>query len=218
MSYRRVEKSARARLCNCRGDFRNFPKTVSFSRDREEDNDDQIPIIHAETTLPKEFYGEYYISEMVRYPTDSRRLIVSEDEEGLSTGVMFLNREINVDTLDENFELGPYNGLRKHHKDDKIPPASLKPASETFFSLFSKKLQAEPMDGLGSIPSGLVNFFRSFLVDIAGTVCAESSRASPRIEVRKIWKSSTKVVVPRSRFITNPYKRGRQRNRSTSRS
>ncbi|XP_076235027.1 cilia- and flagella-associated protein 61 [Calliopsis andreniformis] len=117
------------------------------SYDREEDNDDAIPIIDAESTLVKEFYGEYYVSEMVRYPSDYRQLIVSEDEEGLATGTMFLNSAIDVDTLNENFELVLYNGLRKPHEDDKIPPECFKPASETFFSIFSRKPQEEAMTG-----------------------------------------------------------------------
>lgn len=107
--------------------------------DREEDNDDVIPIIHAETGLLKEFYGEYYVSEMVRHPDKSRRLIVSEDDDGMATGVMFLNSTVDVDTLNENFELGPYNGLRKPHENDQFPPEYMDPASETFFEFFSKK-------------------------------------------------------------------------------
>ncbi|XP_053977113.1 cilia- and flagella-associated protein 61-like [Hylaeus volcanicus] len=114
--------------------------------DREEDNDLVIPIIDAESKLVKEFYGEYYVSEMVRYPNDYRQLIVSEDKEGLATGVMFLSSRIDVDTLNENFELGPYNGLRKPSENDVIPPESMEPASETFFSIFSRKPRAETID------------------------------------------------------------------------
>ncbi|KOC59239.1 Uncharacterized protein C20orf26 [Habropoda laboriosa] len=114
----------------------------------EEDNDDVIPIIHAETALVKQYYGEFYASEMVRYPDEQRRLIVSEDDEGLATGVMFLNSRVDVDKLSENFELGPYNSLRKPHKNDRFFSESMEPASETFFSIFSRKPHEKMPEGV----------------------------------------------------------------------
>lgn len=98
-----------------------------------------IPIIDADSKLLKECYGEYYVSEMVRHPNNRRRLIVSENHEGLATGVIFLNSTINVDLLDDHFELNPYNGLRKFHEDDLILAGNVEPASEIFCSIFSKK-------------------------------------------------------------------------------
>ncbi|XP_076629845.1 cilia- and flagella-associated protein 61 [Colletes latitarsis] len=113
----------------------------------EEDNDLVIPIIGAESRLVEEFYGEYYVSEMVRYPNDYRQLIVSEDHDGLATGAMFLNRRVDVDVLNENFELGPYNGLRKPSEDDVFPPGSMEPSSETYFSIFSGKPRTKRIYG-----------------------------------------------------------------------
>ncbi|XP_076759809.1 cilia- and flagella-associated protein 61 [Xylocopa sonorina] len=113
----------------------------------EEDNDDVIPIIDAESTLLKEYYGEFYLSEMIRHPDGCRQLIVSEDDDGVATGVMCLNSTVDVKTLNENFELGPYNGLRKPHKDDRFPPESMMPDSETFFNIFSRKLRVETTEG-----------------------------------------------------------------------
>ncbi|KAK1125027.1 hypothetical protein K0M31_006364 [Melipona bicolor] len=110
----------------------------------EEDNDDVVTIIDAKTSIVKEFYGEFYVSEIVRHPDNRRRLIVSEDDEGLATGVMFLNGNIDVDTLNENFELIPYNGLRKPHEMDKFPQEITQPASEIFFSIFSRTPRDEP--------------------------------------------------------------------------
>ena len=92
----------------------------------------------------KEFYGEFYVSEMVRHPDNCRQLIVSEDDEGLATGVMFLNSNIDVDTLNENFELIPYNGLRKPHETDKFPREITQPTSEIFSSIFSRTPRDEP--------------------------------------------------------------------------
>ncbi|XP_043265617.1 cilia- and flagella-associated protein 61-like [Colletes gigas] len=132
---------------NSRLRIRRIVENETFPRDREEDNDLVIPIIGAESRLVEEFYGEYYVSEMVRYPNDYRQLIVSEDHDGLATGVMFLNRRVDVDALNENFELGPYNGLRKPSEDDVFPPGSMEPASETFFSIFSGKPRTKRIYG-----------------------------------------------------------------------
>ncbi|XP_034179175.2 cilia- and flagella-associated protein 61 isoform X2 [Osmia lignaria lignaria] len=118
----------------------------------EEDNDEVIPIIDADSKLLKECYGEYYVSEMVRHPNNRRRLIVSENHEGLATGVMFLNSTINVDLLDDHFELNPYNGLRKFHEDDLILAGNVEPASEIFSSLFSRKA-SEDAEELARKPS-----------------------------------------------------------------
>lgn len=110
-----------------------------------------IPIVHGKSTLVKELYGEFYVSEMVRNPDNCRRLIVSEDDEGLATGVMFLNSNVDVNTLNDNFELLPYNGLRKSRENDRFPEETMKPASETFFAIFSRKLREEAPQQLDSI-------------------------------------------------------------------
>ncbi|XP_070155568.1 cilia- and flagella-associated protein 61 [Polyergus mexicanus] len=85
----------------------------------EEDNDDVITIIDGEDTHLRELYGDYYISEMIRYPDSCRQLIIGEDADGSVAGVMCLNSTIDVNLLNENFELTPYNGLRKSHENDK---------------------------------------------------------------------------------------------------
>ncbi|XP_012344888.2 cilia- and flagella-associated protein 61-like [Apis florea] len=108
----------------------------------EEDNDDVVSIIDAETPLLKEFYGEFYVSEMVRNPDNCRKLIISEEDD-TATGVMFINKNIDVETLIDNFQLVPYNGLKKPHKKDVLPEEYTRPDSETFFSFFTKKLDID---------------------------------------------------------------------------
>ncbi|XP_014487918.1 PREDICTED: cilia- and flagella-associated protein 61-like isoform X2 [Dinoponera quadriceps] len=87
----------------------------------EEDNDDVVPIIDGETTRLKELYGEYYISEMIRYPDGCRQLIIGEDVDGSAAGVMCLSSTIDIDLLNENFELTAYHGFRKAREDDEEP-------------------------------------------------------------------------------------------------
>ncbi|XP_043668706.1 cilia- and flagella-associated protein 61-like [Vespula pensylvanica] len=118
----------------------NIIPRLKIRRAVEEDNDDIIPIIDADSSYVKEFYGEYYISEMTRYPDGHRQLIVSEDDNGLATGVICVNSTIDVDLLNENFELTLYDGLRKPHETDQDLKISKSP-SEVFFTTFSGTLQ-----------------------------------------------------------------------------
>lgn len=90
-----------------------------FYQFSEEDNDDIIPILERESSRFKELYGEFYISEMMRYPDGLRQLIVAEAD-GVVTGVLCLNETVDIQTLNRHFELGPYHGLRKPHMSDKI--------------------------------------------------------------------------------------------------
>ncbi|KAL2726660.1 cilia- and flagella-associated protein 61-like isoform X2 [Vespula squamosa] len=112
---------------------------LKIRRAVEEDNDDIIPIIDADSSYVKEFYGEYYISEMTRYPDGHRQLIVSEDDNGLATGVICVNSTIDVDLLNENFELTLYGGLRKSHETDEDFEMR-KSASEILFTTFSENI------------------------------------------------------------------------------
>lgn len=81
--------------------------------DREEDNDDLIPIIDAESRRLRELYGDFYISEIVQLVEEEERQLIVAESEGLATGVMCLNGTVDVDLLDAHFELAPYNALRK---------------------------------------------------------------------------------------------------------
>ncbi|XP_047351705.1 cilia- and flagella-associated protein 61-like isoform X3 [Vespa velutina] len=113
---------------------------LKIRRAVEEDNDDIIPIIDADSSYVKELYGEYYISEMTRYPDGHRHLIVSEDDNGLATGVICVNSTIDVDLLNENFELNIYGGLRKTHETDQDRKILKKNASEILSKIFTDKI------------------------------------------------------------------------------
>jgi len=69
---------------------------------------------------------------MIRHP-NNRRLIIGEDPtDGSAVGVVCLNSTIDVDLLSENFELTPYNGLRKPQGDalPAIEPNETVPTAE----------------------------------------------------------------------------------------
>lgn len=83
-----------------------------------------IAIANGESTHLKELYGEYCISEIIRHPDSCRRLIIGEDTVGSAVGVICLNSTIDVDLLNENFELTPYNGLKKPLQNDDVAEAT----------------------------------------------------------------------------------------------
>lgn len=79
----------------------------------EEDNDDVIQMLDAESTRLRELYGEFYISEMVRHPVESRRIIVSERENSSISAILCLNRNVDLDLLNDKFDLEAFTELRK---------------------------------------------------------------------------------------------------------
>ncbi|KYM93723.1 Uncharacterized protein C20orf26 like protein [Cyphomyrmex costatus] len=115
----------------------------------EEDNDNVIAIVDGEGTHLKELYGEYCISEMIRRPSNCRQLIIGEDINGLAVGIMCLNAMIDIDLLNENFELTPYNGLKKSRGN--TPPARVGECNET--------MQSRPIHHVFPTPNGEINAF-----------------------------------------------------------
>ncbi|KAG5313378.1 CFA61 protein, partial [Acromyrmex insinuator] len=85
----------------------------------EEDHDDVIEIIGDEGTRLKKLHGEHYINKMIHHPNSCRQLIIGENTKDSTVGVMYLNATINIDLLNENFELMPYNGLKKSRENDR---------------------------------------------------------------------------------------------------
>jgi hypothetical protein len=98
----------------------------------EEDNDDLVAII---PKVVEDHYGHYYISELLSNPEETGRQIVVAEHRGCAVGVLCLNEVVNYDLLNEEFELVPYNGLKKHCTDDEVirsqvPSATQLPVQE----------------------------------------------------------------------------------------
>lgn len=88
----------------------NTLKTRIFS---EEDNDDVVEILESDTSRLRDFYGEFYVSEMLRHPDQTRRLVVGEKGPNHIGAVACLNRRVNLRLLNETFDLGAFGNLRK---------------------------------------------------------------------------------------------------------
>ncbi|XP_026827865.1 cilia- and flagella-associated protein 61-like [Ooceraea biroi] len=126
------------RLIVARRVYANCANHQQQQRCREEDNDDAIPIIGGESTRLGELYGPYYISEMIRHPDGCRQLIIGEDADGSAAGVVCLDSAIDVDQLNENFELTPHHGLRKTCEDDETSADVAGVTSELVHSAFAR--------------------------------------------------------------------------------
>ncbi|KAJ8916545.1 hypothetical protein NQ315_000187 [Exocentrus adspersus] len=96
----------------------NFTIKYKIRRAVEEDNDDLIPLIETNSKRLKELYGSYYIAELLTRHKDTGRQIIVAEYKGIAVAVLILNQIINSKVLNEEFELVPFNGLKKPHPDD----------------------------------------------------------------------------------------------------
>jgi len=99
-----------------------------------------IPIIDKVNPQLRELYGPYYISEMIRYPDGClTEMIVGEDVDGTIAGIVFLSSTIDVDQLNENFELTPYHGLKKICKEDETSAEIASSINQLLRSIFTRE-------------------------------------------------------------------------------
>ncbi|KAF9420751.1 hypothetical protein HW555_003099 [Spodoptera exigua] len=97
----------------CVADRSEVCPRLRIRRAVEEDNDDLVPILEQHSDKLRSLYGDFYISELIsRHPESERVIIVCEHSE-LAVGMMCLNTQINYESLEENFVLTPFGGLRK---------------------------------------------------------------------------------------------------------
>lgn len=98
----------------------HFVPKYTIRKAVEEDNDDLVPLIHSHSERLKEVYGEYYISEILTRHQESGRQIIVAEHANTVVAVLCLNSTVDFDTLNEQFELVPYYGLKKPHDADCI--------------------------------------------------------------------------------------------------
>ncbi|XP_075719086.1 cilia- and flagella-associated protein 61 isoform X2 [Rhinoderma darwinii] len=86
---------------------------------RVEDHDDLLPIFLRHNDTLKAIYGEYFLAELIKAQDENNHAVVSEDQ-GCAVGFMSVCSEVNVQLLQDSFDLGPYHGLCKPHPDDVL--------------------------------------------------------------------------------------------------
>lgn len=94
----------------------------------EEDNDEVVAILDSDTKRLCDFYGDFYVSEMLRHPDHTRRLVVGEKRPGKIDSVVCLNRSLNLRLLNEIFDLDAFGklGKRQPKNDPRLRAAASK--------------------------------------------------------------------------------------------
>ncbi|XP_063079236.1 cilia- and flagella-associated protein 61 [Engraulis encrasicolus] len=94
-------------------------------RARVEDHDDLLQIFTEQTKALSSTYGSYFLAELIEAQDEQNHAAVCESD-GAAVGFISMSGDINLTMLNECFELGPYNGLRKTKAET---PTSEAPAS-----------------------------------------------------------------------------------------
>ncbi|GAA55128.1 hypothetical protein CLF_106927, partial [Clonorchis sinensis] len=84
-----------------------------------EDNDDLVPLFNSQTDTLRKTYGNYYIAELVEAQNEELKCIVVECERR-AVGFISGTRRVDLDSLNEQYDLSILHGLKKPHKDDVL--------------------------------------------------------------------------------------------------
>ncbi|XP_063727763.1 cilia- and flagella-associated protein 61-like isoform X1 [Symsagittifera roscoffensis] len=87
-----------------------------------EDNDDLTPLFAQQNNQLQQTYGDYFVAELIDSQDEKHHALCAE-KGGRAVGFISLSSDVNVDLLNQAFELGPFHGLRKPHKDDVLEPS-----------------------------------------------------------------------------------------------
>ncbi|TGZ58269.1 hypothetical protein CRM22_009731 [Opisthorchis felineus] len=95
-----------------------FP--VLFSRMAiVEDNDDLVPLFNSQSDTLRKIYGNYYIAELVEAQSEELKCIVVECERR-AVGFISGTRRVDLNSLNERYDLSIFHGLKKPHEDDVL--------------------------------------------------------------------------------------------------
>ncbi|XP_072032047.1 cilia- and flagella-associated protein 61-like [Amphiura filiformis] len=93
---------------------------------RVEDHDDLTPIFNRQSDMLKTTYGDYFLAELIESQNEANHAIIVENE-GSAVGFMSLSNDVDLELLNDCFELGPFHGLYKPHEDDILKPPTPPP-------------------------------------------------------------------------------------------
>ncbi|KAK7103337.1 cilia- and flagella-associated protein 61-like [Littorina saxatilis] len=97
---------------------------------RVEDHDDLTPIFNRQSDMLKATYGDFFLAELIEAQDDHMHCLVAEVD-GTAIGFMSISDDVNLNLMNECFELGPSHGLRKPHPDDVTSPEPMPVPSPT---------------------------------------------------------------------------------------
>jgi len=88
----------------------SFIPTLTVRGAAVEDYDDLIEVFESQSTSLKDQYGEFFLAELIESQNENNQALVAEVD-GRAVGLMNLTTEIDLNVLQNCFELGPYNNL-----------------------------------------------------------------------------------------------------------
>ncbi|KAH9523040.1 Cilia- and flagella-associated protein 61 [Bulinus truncatus] len=105
-------------------------RTLHIRQAFVEDHDDLTPIFNRQSEMLHNTYGDYFLAELIEAQDPEMQCLVAEVEK-TSYGFMSISTDVNLDLLNECFELIPFNGLRKPHPDDSVEEPPRPPSTES---------------------------------------------------------------------------------------
>ncbi|TRY84483.1 hypothetical protein DNTS_035831 [Danionella cerebrum] len=84
---------------------------------RVEDHDDLTKIFGEEITPLVDAYGQYFLSELIEAQDTHHHVAVCQNEEAV-VGFISVREHVDLKLLDQCFELGAFDGLRKRHPEE----------------------------------------------------------------------------------------------------
>ncbi|CAF0940470.1 unnamed protein product [Didymodactylos carnosus] len=84
---------------------------------RVQDNDDLAPLFNQYNDILKQTYGDYFVAELIESQDDDNKAFVAEAD-GYAVGFMSVSKEVNINVLNEVYQLAAFHGLREAHSDD----------------------------------------------------------------------------------------------------
>ncbi|XP_078086620.1 cilia- and flagella-associated protein 61 [Mustelus asterias] len=91
---------------------KDYVPVLHIRKARIEDHDDVTPIFNEQTDTLRYIYGEYYLAELIEAQDETTHAAVCEVN-NTAVGFISVCSEVNVDLLNECFDLRPFHGLRK---------------------------------------------------------------------------------------------------------
>ncbi|GCB67918.1 hypothetical protein scyTo_0005224 [Scyliorhinus torazame] len=91
---------------------KDYVPVLHIRQARIEDHDDVTPIFNEQTDTLRHIYGEYFLAELIEAQDETTHAAVSEVNNA-AVGFISVCSEVNVDLLNECYDLRPFHGLRK---------------------------------------------------------------------------------------------------------
>ncbi|XP_062857791.1 cilia- and flagella-associated protein 61 isoform X2 [Trichomycterus rosablanca] len=96
----------------------NYCPRLHVRRARVEDHDDLTCVLPEQMKKLTGSYGPYFLSELIQAQDELNHVAVCEDE-GRAVGFISVTGELNLQLLNQCFQLGPFNGLIKKHSGNQ---------------------------------------------------------------------------------------------------